>query len=827
MIITQKNLIFDLDEEEKTAAIVGNKYKDGDLIIPRSIMHESQEYIITSIKKGAFKYVHLHNSIQFSDSELRIIEKEAFEKVEIDGCLTLPPHVIYIGYHAFAYYSIKKLEITSSSDNITIDGYSISNQIEEISIPSNANFKDNWCFYLSKNKIQIVENKNKNIQYYDNKLIIGKSDINSDEFDVLLYANRDLETVIIPPFIKKIASSAFSDCIIESIIIPKQVTEIGEYSFSGCKKLKTIEFENDSQLQIIGNYAFHISTLEEIYIPFHVKIIGKNAFDCCHINSIEFAPDSELQTIGKKAFHASSITGITIPAGITHIYKETFDSCYKLKSIEFAPNSQLQIIEENAFYKSHVESLSIPSSIIELKERWKNEASELINIKIIDNGQHNIKYYDDKFIIGKTDLNSDEFDLLVHSKYYNKNVIIPRFIKKTGFHSFSNSLIESITITKQVTEICKYAFDNCKRLHQIIFSQNTKLEKIDIGAFCYCALENIVIPSSVKKICKSAFTGCKYLNTVEFLEDSKITQIDANTFAFSSLKYIKIPPGVTKICEEAFYKCEKLEKLEFIGNSQLQEIEARAFKWSYIKSLTIPPSFVEFKDNWGEDVPCLNEITFLGNNSRYKWHEDKLLLGKSDPNSDKFNVIVFACRDIKNVSIPSSIIRIAPYAFCRTQIKTITIPSGIKEICEGAFSRCNCMENFIFEKHSNFQEISKFTFFFTKYITRITIPSRVTKINMGAFSSCEKLARIDIPYNSKLQEIDEDAFHQCPIRYIYIPPHVTKIHKYAFSNCTKIKLVEINEKSELKSINLELFKNSKKAEFKIPSQIEIVDFFDD
>lgn len=57
------------------------------------------------------------------------------------------------------------------------------------------------------------ENEEPNVIYYENKFLLAKSDTNSDAFDVLVFARRDIDDVVVPSFIKTIVSSAFGDCI--------------------------------------------------------------------------------------------------------------------------------------------------------------------------------------------------------------------------------------------------------------------------------------------------------------------------------------------------------------------------------------------------------------------------------------------------------------------------------------------------------------------------------------------------------------------------------------------------------------------------------------
>ena len=144
-------------------------------------------------------------------------------------------------------------------------------------------------------KITIFPNKNEvNIIYFDNKFILGKSDSKSSEFDILYYARKDIEKVIIPPFIVKIASHAFanskklnkaefvnnsklkliekfsfSNTSIKSISFPPKV-KIGNYAFSGCEKLQIIEF-NDYREPILFNKLFFTKNIYIIILISHDK----------------------------------------------------------------------------------------------------------------------------------------------------------------------------------------------------------------------------------------------------------------------------------------------------------------------------------------------------------------------------------------------------------------------------------------------------------------------------------------------------------------------------------------------------------------------------
>lgn len=80
---------------------------------------------------------------------------------------------------------------------------------------------------------------------------------------------------------------------------------------------------------------------------------------------------------------------------ITTIAKNCFQFAYKIKSIQLSNNSNLQSINENAFFDSSLESLTIPSNVSEFREGWCSGVNYLNNIKINDEKEMNIKYFND------------------------------------------------------------------------------------------------------------------------------------------------------------------------------------------------------------------------------------------------------------------------------------------------------------------------------------------------------------------------------------------------------------------------------------------------
>lgn len=190
--------------------------------------------------------------------------------------------------------------------------------MEEISIPKNIyELKISKQNYLDKITISSM---NLNFKWTNNGLLLGKSIENSDIFDLLLFASRNIEQVIIPSYIK---------C-------------IQKHCFKNCTKLKNVEFAENSELCSIEDYAFENTSIEYIEIPpLAISIRTKTFFNCIQLKTISFHTNCNIQTICDSSFESSSIEEISIHQHVKYIGSRAFYNCKNLKHIEFPENSSL------------------------------------------------------------------------------------------------------------------------------------------------------------------------------------------------------------------------------------------------------------------------------------------------------------------------------------------------------------------------------------------------------------------------------------------------------------------------------------------------------
>ena len=103
-----------------------------------------------------------------------------------------------------------------------------------------------------------------------------------------------------------------------------------------CRNLKTVEFEENSELEIIYPQAFCETSIKSIKLPSSLLEIENNCFNSCRfLSKIEFPENSELRRIHSYAFLKTNINGIIIPSKVSIIDDEVFSFCINLKSIEF------------------------------------------------------------------------------------------------------------------------------------------------------------------------------------------------------------------------------------------------------------------------------------------------------------------------------------------------------------------------------------------------------------------------------------------------------------------------------------------------------------
>ena len=402
-----------------------------------------------------------------------------------------------------------------------------------------------------------------------------------------------------------------------------------------------------------------------------------------------------------------------------------------------------------------------------------------------------------------------------------------KIISKKCFQDLQS--LQIIIISQTVNEIGQDAFSFCWSLKKVIFSKDSKLEKIGVQAFAGCRnLDKIIIPESVTEIGLNAFYECTNLKEVAFSENSKLEKIGASAFFDCvSLTNIIIPESVKEIGSSAFWSLWSLKEVIFAKNSQLEKIGENSFyDCEKLTNITIPESVKEIGKGAFQECTDLEKVIFT-KNSQIKEISDFTFKH---------------CRNLINITIPESVEKIGAEAFSLCyNLSGIIISPSVIEIGRRAFYSCNRLEKvtfqgqdrslilgnnvfldaavkfFYFENQglftnlkSNFRRAkidqSKCIFITTgklfvidgnNILTSLTdkgkqqkelqIPNFVTRIGQFALEG-SKATTIIIP--DSVSRICRNAFESCEnLTSIVIPSSVAEIYKDAFKSCNNLENV--------------------------------------
>lgn len=155
------------------------------------------------------------------------------------------------------------------------------------------------------------------------------------------------------------------------------------------------------------------------------------------------------------------------------------------------------------------------------------------------------------------------------------------------------------------------------------------------------------------------------------------------------------------------------------------------------------------------------------------------------------NNAFYQCKNLTNVSLPSSIRAIGARAFQNSGIVNLTIPEGVKIIPESAFESCGSLK-------------------------KVLLPNTITTIGEKAFDS-STIEEINFPEG--LERIDTWAFLWCSsLKEIILPNTLNSLGGGVFSGCSSVERIVIG--SGLTNLPSNTFSScNSHSSLKIPSNI--------
>ncbi len=475
-----------------------------------------------------------------------------------------------------------------------------------------------------------------------------------------------------------------------SIVIPSCIEIIEKNAFVGCDNLKSVVFEDNS----------------------NVKSIDTGVFERCRsLETVDFGENSVLETICVSAFwNCTSLENIVLPDSLKTIEDKAFENCSSLKSIVIPEN--VSSIYEGPFASCH-----------SLEKIYVDE-----NNPYFTNDEWGILYNKDKTTIVTYPAGSRR-----------TSYVIPGYVTYVARSAFmGNEYLEEISWVNPETIIGISAFSFCTSLYRANIPEGTKriedwifnacyslkdvvlpesLEVIDAGAFHWCtSLETINIPPEVYWIAPNSFKECTALRDVVLPEG--LLEIGGSAFEKCfGLESINIPETVELVKHSAFYQCFSLKEVtlpeelpETYYPADFPGIFTNEFRYCFnLESITLPKDAEIIQDGAFEDCRKLKTVTIPQNvhimtgsafknssafesisvdekNTSFSASSDGILFNK-----DKTKLVYYPANKPATVyAVPASVKVIGEYAFSNIQnLASIVIPASVEEIESYAFHSFN------------------------------------------------------------------------------------------------------------------------------------------
>ena len=328
---------------------------------------------VTAIGGAAFYGCRGLTSIEIPSS-VTSIEREAFRDCVGLTSVTIPASVTIIEHSAFDHC----------------------NRLISVTIENNSLLKelDSYVFYACDSLTSVTLGENSQIESIGFRAFAHCHNLTGLQIPDSVISIGAEAFVICDKLIQKENGVSYIgkwvvDCenYVTEVSLREDTVGIAEQAFSYCDALTYVEFGENSQLTIIGDYAFEdCDNLDGIAIPSSVTSIGEGAFAWCSVLTNVEIPSS-VTSIGHDAFIGCDnliqvdngvsyvgkwvvdcetyLTEVSLRENTVGIAEQAFSYCDALTYVEFGENSQLTSIGDYAFSDCYtLTSIKIPSSVI-------------------------------------------------------------------------------------------------------------------------------------------------------------------------------------------------------------------------------------------------------------------------------------------------------------------------------------------------------------------------------------------------------------------------------------------------------------------------------
>lgn len=341
-------------------------------------------------------------------------------------------------------------------------------------------------------------------------------------------------------------------------------------------------------------------------------------------------------------------------------------------------------------------------------------------------------------------------------------VTLPVTLKTIKTNAFYGYAFTDITLTKNIETIEPLAFGNCDKLQSIRFPASVK--SIDDYAFQNCtSLSNIVFESFVPSLSSTAFdaTLIERLPRPLISEDGKalylLPLLDAETFQYEVPDGIEYLVSKLEIPQGNVYNLQLPNTLKYIDEQMFFN-----FFTGSLEYLDIPASVEHI--GWrafNQDVCLFHQQDYITESGLLvvaRNASDTVYVVPGNVKTISGNAFSYHSK-LKEVNIPTSVMRINEKAFYETKIRNIVVPYTVDSIGKRAFMNCKDLESATLP--DGLRRISDELFHNCTKLTSVNIPSHLEAVGRLAFTNTAVNGSWDMPQS--VRYIGKNAFYQTAI----------------------------------------------------------------
>ena len=283
-----------------------------------------------------------------------------------------------------------------------------------------------------------------------------------------------LECVDLPPNLQLIDSKSFMDCGLIYIKIGSLVSKINDYAFANCNLMK-IDFEENSQLKIIGKNAFAENRkLKAVMLPDNLEELSQGAFSGC-VNLKLIKIGASVKKLGNPFLSEMYTLGGKLPFGINTHLKNSFIDIVGLEPIR-----------ANEFEKMEMDSTGLKRMIFTTKCVFVEEVD---NIRGISNFRPISKLeYENKILQKQASLEQEKLIqqgrdevLLAESRKLCNSELITKELLEDYLNRECGMDIENLSINNAILR--KLATES-ETMMNVEFTCSKKIDVSKLKTFC-------------------------------------------------------------------------------------------------------------------------------------------------------------------------------------------------------------------------------------------------------------------------------------------------------------------------------------------------------